>query len=192
MFNEIEITLSRQTMSDWMMRCGDLFEDLYALLKQHLLSQRVLKGDETTLNVIKEEKSTCYMWVYCSGADKPNNNNNIPNIVLFDYQNSRRADCVVNYLDGYTGYLQMDGYQAYAKTEAVLAGCIAHARRKFTDAKSVQPKKKTGKADVILSLIQKLYGIEVSLKGKTFSEIKARRQDKSKPILDKIHSWSLA
>ena len=34
--------------------------------------------------------------------------------------------------------------------------------RKLADAKAAQPKKKTGKADVILSLIQKLYGIEVT------------------------------
>ncbi|WDE06676.1 IS66 family transposase [Thalassomonas viridans] len=191
MFKELGITLSRKTMSDWIMRCGDLFDPLYTLLKRYLLEQRVLNADETTLNVIQEDKATCYMWVYCSGTDKPTDNLS-PNIALFDYQNSRRADCVVNYLDGYTGYLQVDGYQAYGQTEAVLAGCMAHARRKFTDAKAAQPKKKTGKADVVLSLIQKLYGIEASLKGKNFNEIQAVRQEKSKPILEKIQSWALA
>ncbi|TWX68436.1 transposase, partial [Colwellia hornerae] len=51
-----------------------------------------------------------------------------------DYHNSRAAICVVDYLDGYEGYLQVDGYAAYGKTEAILAGCMAHARRKFIDA----------------------------------------------------------
>ena len=187
-FTELGIELSRKTMSDWMMRCSELVEPLYHQLKHHLLEQNVLNGDETTLKVINEEKSTCYMWVYCSGKDK-SSTDSVHNIVLFDYQNSRRAECVVNYLQGYSGYLQVDGYQAYAQTEATLAGCMAHARRKFTDAKAAQPKNKTGKADVILSLIQKLYGIEASLKDKSFSEIKAKRQEKSKPILDKIQSW---
>ena len=47
---------------------------------------------------------------------------------------------------------------------------MAHARRKFTDAKAVQCKNKTGKADVVLNLIGKLYGIEASLKGKSVTE----------------------
>jgi hypothetical protein len=42
--------------------------------------------------------------------------------VLFDYQNNRHGECVVNYLDGYTRYLQVDGYQAYRKTQATLPG----------------------------------------------------------------------
>ena len=72
----------------------------------------------------------------------------------------------------YTDYLQVDGYQAYGQTQATLAGYIAHARRKFTDAKAVQPKNKTGKSDVVLSLIQTIYGIESSLVGKSVEEIK--------------------
>jgi hypothetical protein len=38
---------------------------------------------------------------------------------------------------------------------------MAHARRKFIEAKTAQGKSKTGKADVMLNLIGKLYGIEV-------------------------------
>ena len=111
------------------------------------------------------------MWLYCTGTDSPHpitkeQTNHIPNIVLYDYQNSRAASCVVDYLDGYSGYLQVDGYQAYAQTQATLVACWAHARRKFIEAKQVQGNKKTGKADVALSLIQKLYGIESKLKDK--------------------------
>lgn len=87
--------------------------------------------------------------------------------MLYDYQNSRAASCVVNYLDGYSGYLQVYGYQAYAQAQSTLAGCWADARRKFIEAKLVQGKNKTGKADVVLSLIQTLYGIESKLKDKT-------------------------
>ena len=94
------------------------------------------------------------MWVYCAGRDSPEPDNPIPNIVLYDYHNSRAAACVVDYLDGYAGYLHVDGYKAYEKTQATLVGCWAHARRKFIEAKKLQGKNKTGKADVVLSLIQ--------------------------------------
>ena len=66
---------------------------------------------------------------------------------------------------------------------------MAHARRKFIDAKTAQGKNKTGKADVILNLIGKLYGIEAAIKTKDRDEKHQIRQDKSKPILDKINTW---
>lgn len=177
-------------MSQWVIRCSELLEPITQALRLHLLNQPVINTDDTTLNVINEEKSTCYMWVYCPGKDRLSNSS-LPNIVLYDFQDSRRGECVVNYLEGYTGYLQVDDYQAYGQTQAILADCMAHARRKFTDAKAIQPQKKTGKSDVVLSLIQKLYGIESSLVGKIFDEIKAKRQAQSKPILDKIQVWAL-
>lgn len=37
---------------------------------------------------------------------------------------------------------------------AVLVGCMAHARRKFVDAQTAQPKGKTGKADWAINHIQ--------------------------------------
>ena len=177
MFNEYGIELSRKTMSDWIMRYSELLMPLVDELKAALLSQAVIHADETPLKVIKADKSSSYVWVYCCGSDSVTTNN-MPNIILYDYHNSRAAACVVDYLDGYDGYLQVDGYAAYGKTEAILAGCMAHARRKFIDAKTVQGKNKTGKADVALSLIGKLYGIEASLKDRTGAEKYQARQEK--------------
>ena len=188
MFNDYGISLSRQTMSDWLMRCSELLMPLYDVFKSQLLAQAVIHADETPLKVIREEKTTSYMWVYCCGEDKLNNNKT-KNIVLYDYHNSRAAQCPIVFLDGYSNYLQVDGYAAYGKTNAILAGCMAHARRKFIDAKTAQVKSKTGKADVVLSLIGKLYGIESNIKTKTSGEKHQVRQDKSKPILDKIQTW---
>ena len=171
MFKQYGIELSRQTMSDWVLKSATLFEPLIKRFKQELLKQPVVHADETTVNVVNSDKVKSYMWLYCTGTDSPHpinkeQTNHIPNIVLYDYQNSRAASCVVDYLDGYSGYLQVDGYQAYAQTQATLVACWAHARRKFIEAKQVQGNKKTGKADVALSLIQKLYGIESKLKDK--------------------------
>lgn len=187
-FNDYGINLSRQTMSDWLIRCSELLIPLYNVLKSELLAQMVIHADETPLKVIREEKTTSYMWVYCCGEDKLNNNK-ATNIVLYDYHNSRAAQCPITFLDGYSNYLQVDGYAAYGKTKAILAGCMAHARRKFIDAKTVQGKNKTGKADVILNLIGKLYGIEAAIKTKGFDEKHQVRQEKSTPILDKINAW---
>ncbi len=154
MLADIGIELSRQTMSSWMLRCSELLMPLYLRLKEVLLTESAIHADETPLKVIKAEKATSYMWVYCCGDDKPSGKTNI---VLFDYHNSRAAQCAIDFLDGYQGYMHVDGYKAYELTLARLVACLAHIRRKFVDAKKTQGKKKSGKADVVLNLIGKLW-----------------------------------
>ena len=188
LFKQYGIELSRKTMADWMIKSGDLFTPLYARLQEVLLQQQVIQADETTLKVIKEDKIKSYMWLYCTGTDSPNNTTT-PNIVLYDYQSGRAGQCAVDYLQGFTGYLQVDGYAGYEKTSAILVGCWAHARRKFIEAQTAQPKGKTGKADIALSMIQKLYRLEISLKDKSADDKYQQRQEKAKPLLEQFHQW---
>jgi transposase len=190
-FAQIGIELSRQTMADWMIKCAELFKPLYQHLHDILLQQPVIHADETPLTVIREDKTHCYMWLYCCGRDAPpdQNVNKPPNIVLYDYHNSRAAICAQTFLDGYKGYLQVDGYVGYESTDAILIGCWAHARRKFVEAQKIQVKGKTGKADVALSHIQKLYRIEQDIKQETESEKYRIRQQQAKPLLDAFKTW---
>ncbi|SQD76777.1 transposase [Moritella yayanosii] len=186
MLSDIGITLSRQTMSSWILRSATLLEPLYMRLKKTLLAEPSIHADETPLKVIKAEKSTSYMWVYCCGTDALGSNTNI---VLFDYHNSRRAQCTIDFLDGYQGYMHVDGYKAYESTQATLVACLAHIRRKFIDVKKVQSKKKTGKVDVALNLIGKLYGIEKRIKGKSVEDKFTIRQSQAKPIVKILYDW---
>jgi len=189
MFKQVGIELSRKTMADWMMRCSDLLAPLYDRLHELILKQSVIQADETTLKVVCEDKSTCYMWLYCSGGDSPYPESPIPTIVLYDYQRSRAGQCAVDFLEGYNRYLQVDGYVGYEQTQATLVGCWAHARRKFMEAKQSQPKGKSGKADIALNQIQKLYGIEKQTKDKSPEDKQRIRQEKAVPLLNKLNTW---
>ena len=188
MFKQYGIELSRQTMADWMIKCAHLLQPLYDRLHELILQQSVIQADETTLKVVKEDKSTCYMWLYCTGADSPQEND-IPNIVLYDYQNSRAGRCAVDFLGGYSGYLHVDGYQGYEQTQATLVGCWAHARRKFKEADVAQPKGKVGKANWALNHIQKLYRIETQIKDKSADEKQRIRQQQSLSLLNQLKVW---
>lgn len=53
----------------------------------------------------------------------------------------------------------------------------------------MQSKNKAGKVDVVLSLVQKLYGIESKLKDKTPEQSHEVRQQQAKSIIDKLHKW---
>ena len=188
LFKQYGIELNRCTMADWMIKCSSLFKPLIEKLKAIQLQQPVILADETTLNVINEHKSTCYMWLYCTGADPPNDSP-IPNIVLYDYHNNRSGRCAVDYLGDYSGYLQVDGYQGYEQTQATLVGCWAHARRKFKEAEIVQGKNKTGKATWALNHIQKLYRIEAHIKGLSAEQKYQVRQNESLPLLNQYKLW---
>jgi len=105
-------------------------------------------------------------------------------------------------LRGFEGFLQTDGYEGYAalgrEPGVVHVGCWAHTRRKFDEALRGQPKaKKKGskpsakqsKARQALSQIQALYAIERTLKDVSPEERHAARQERSKPIIEKLRAW---
>ena len=207
LFKQHGIELSRSTMSIWMLKSAALLQPVYDRLKEGLLQQPVIQADETPLNVINEDKSQCYMWLYCSGTDKPKSKTDPPdkvqlpnsqntieetpvqNIVLYDYQNSRAGKCAVEFLQDFRGDLQVDGYKGYEQTHSQLAGCMAHARRKFIEAQRVEVKGKVGKADWAINHIKKLYVIEKHIQHKTAEEKQRIRQEKAKPLLDQMKKW---
>ena len=113
--------------------------------------------------------------------------------MLFDYTTSRAQDVPLRLLAGYRGYLMTDDYAGYnavaAKAGVERLACWAHARRKFIEAQKVQPKGKTGRADVALSLINKLYGIERDFKEASVEQRHQGRQQYSLPILTQLYNW---
>ena len=94
-------------------------------------------------------------------------------------------------LENFEGYLQTDGYQVYdhfdARKDIRQIHCMAHARRKFTEALD----NSKDVAEYALSEIQKLYAIERKCKeeGLLSDEIKTRRQEQSLPILESLGTW---
>ena len=187
LFKQWQVELNRKTMADWMIKCATLFRPLYQALHHALLQQPVVHADETTVRVVKSDKLKHYMWVYCCGADSPVPEK--PGIVLYEYQSGRHGEHPKHFLNGYQGWLQVDGYVGYEQTQATLVGCMAHARRRFMNAVKLQPQGKTGKANIGLNFFTRLYAIEAQLKDKSASQKRDTRQQQSVSILDKLKSW---
>lgn len=52
-------------------------------------------------------------------------------VVVYDYQSGRSRAYAEDFLTGYKGYLQCDGYSVYDNIEGIIPiGCWAHSRRK--------------------------------------------------------------
>ena len=186
--NRSGIDISRATLANWCVLLGSKVQIIIDALKSKLLQEKLICADETTVQVLREEdkkaQSKSYMWVYRSGefVETP--------VVIYDYQPSRKAQCVQDFLNGYSGYLLSDGYSAYDKLENVTqAACMAHVRRKFTDAQKASPSKKSGKPEKALNFINKLYGVERKAKGLEAKSRQQLRQQEAKPILDEFKDW---
>ena len=69
-------------------------------------------------------------------------------------------------------------------------GCMAHARRRFSEAVKAQGKNRTrGKAHRGLALIQKLYRVEKQTRNLTPEKRFEHRQRQAKPVLDEMRIW---
>ena len=184
------IDISRQTLARWVIQCGEHLQPLLNLMRDSLLASRVIHCDETRVQVLKEPdrepSSQSWMWVQTGGPpDKP--------VILFDYSTSRAQGVPTRLLEGYRGYVMTDDYAGYnalgAQSGVERLGCWAHARRKFVEAQKVQPKGKTGRADIALNLINKLYSVEGDLKACGDAERQVGRHEQSLPILAQLKSW---
>jgi transposase len=177
---------SRATMSGWFNECCRLMHPLYKLLKQKILSADYLMVDETRYKVLEDGKpGKCFMgwfWLYEDPKTK---------LVIYNYRKDRSADSPLAMLAGFVGHIQVDGYTSYPVVERKLAiillMCWAHARRKFIEAYEYD---KQG-VDEVLQLIRELYAVEDQLRQLNATHAKRYevRQQKSKPLLDKIALW---
>ena len=187
------LKLSRQTMSNWVLRATeDHLLPVYEELHRQLVKREVLHADETTLQVLhepgKKAQTKSYMWLYRTGRDGG------PPIVLYEYQPSRKAEHAVKFLESFSGYLHADGYQGYHRLpENIRAvGCWAHARRKFDEALNALPTdKREGTAALAgLEYCNQLFAWEEQFKGLLPEKRRKQRLKEEKPILDALLAWA--
>jgi len=191
-WNRNGIPLSRQTMSNWLLRCTEEYLcPIYDRLHEQLLQQKVLHADETTLQVLHEEgkppQSKSYMWLY-----RTSGNAKYP-IVLYEYQPDRKKERPEGFLEGFHGYLHADGYSGYHALPQTITvvGCWAHARRKFDEVLKGLPEKAQAGS---LALRAKQYCDRLFKLEQDFSELSPQarqieRQEQSKPLMDEFFHW---
>jgi len=194
LFERLGVDICRATMSRWAIQAASACQVLLNLLQDELLSGFYVHADETTLQVLAEPgrppTTRSYMWVFRRGdPDRP--------ILIFRYDETRSSSVASAFLCGFKGYVQTDGYAGYDFLDGLAGvrhmGCMAHARRKFTDVVKAQGKSrsKSGSADVAISYFSKLYAIEKKARQNNCSpdQIYEMRQKKARPILEEFHGW---
>jgi len=177
------INLPRQTLSRWVELCADWLRPIYEEIRAGVFGKGYAQIDETPVQYLAPghgQTKQGYLWTACDPQGD----------VAYLWEISRGADCLNRLIAReFKGVLQCDGYSAYpafvkGREGIELAGCWAHARRKFHEAleQSSRP------AGWIMRQIQNLYRIESTLResraGPTLRE--AVRSHQSRPIVQRI------
>ena len=188
-FKRLGVELTRQNLSNWIIKGASLLRPLYNEMKKSLLNETLLHADETTLEVLnepgKDTKTKSYVWIYRTSVYNTNP------VVIYEYTQGRSGAFAKAFLKEWQGtYLHCDGYAGYKKLEdKTLCGCLVHARRKFHEALVANPDNEMAKTgeDYLL----KLFAVESMADKQSLSpeERLNLRNEKSKKIIDEFYEW---
>lgn len=178
------LNLPRQTLARWVELAADWLNPIYEQIRTGVMAGGYVQIDETPIEYLEPgygKTKLGYLWTVCHpGKD-----------VFYWWNISRAAACLdVIVPADFKGTVQCDGYAAYpcfaeARHGAIiLAGCWAHVRRGFYDAREQSPKI-TG---WFLRQIQNLYRIESVLRDKKAGPAlrEAVRAHQSRPIVERL------
>ncbi|MFN0057153.1 MAG: IS66 family transposase [Planctomycetota bacterium] len=183
-FKRLGIDLCDSTLCAMNAQVADALKPIVASMKVRLLARSYLQADETTLRVLDPESRGIahqgYLWVYGIPGDE----------VVYDFRMGRGRDGPTQFLRGFVGKLQVDGYAGYDEAVRlymlVVARCWAHIRRKFVDARSSA----SSRAEAVIARIQRIYRIEQQARdgNLSYADRRALRQEQSKPIVKELFS----
>lgn len=178
------VEIPTSTLGDWVTAGADALRPLSIRIARRVLDAHVVGVDDTGLRVLDSDHEhgvkRGHMWAYVGDGQA----------VAFRYTPTWIAAGPASFLVSRKGIIQGDGYAGYArivaerKGDLVLAGCWAHARRKFVEAMESGD----ARAAVAVELIGKMYQVE---RGATEDgcnpEERARRRDLfARPVLDQL------
>jgi transposase len=152
------IHLSRSTMCDWMAHVGAMLQPVVDLMGSLVRESKAIHTDATKMPYLDPKLPgktlSGQMWDFVGDRDHPFN--------VFAFCPDHTAATIDAFLkdNHYRGYLNADALNIYdhlfATGAMIEAGCWAHCRRYFYDAKDSDPVR----AHVVLARIRQLYAIE--------------------------------
>ena len=190
--------IPRSTTCDWLAQAARLLAPLYLQMKYELLRSRVIHLDDTPVNMQDPKTgqlSRAFFWTYVGDEEHP--------WIVVDFRTDRSRAGPRDFLGNFRGTLQGDAYAGYASLlkesagSLSLAGCWAHARRKFDEAKNSDRLR----SEVALLRIGELYRVERELRERCSGEWKelawgercqlvaGERTARSLPILLELKTW---
>ncbi|WP_437275449.1 IS66 family transposase [Sorangium sp. So ce375] len=186
------VSLSPSTLGDWSAFALDVLAPVAERIEERVLGSFYLCADDTGMRVLDRDHPAGvkrgHIWAFVGTG-----------LVAFLYAPDWKAKHPAALLQGFTGYLQGDGYAGYGAMlrggeggemivpEERRLGCGMHIRAKFEKA----AKGGDTRAAVALSYFKAIYRIEAACKEEALStEARlTRRQERSLPAVDELYQW---
>ena len=186
------VSLSRQTMANWLIYCAqNLLIAIYSLLIGYLLKEPALHADETPVQVLHEPgrkaQNKSYEWLYrTSGCSEHP-------IVIYEYKETRGQEHPKTFLRDFKGYLHTDGYQAYHNLPSgiIVVGCWFHCRQHWENLYKTIPEDKRNGSNAERGLVycNLLFAFEDEFRDLPPEDRYKKRLEFSKPVSDEFFTW---
>jgi transposase len=131
------ISISRQLLSQWVLRIGKALHPLYKKMLEKILESENAFVDESPVDLLipgKGKTHKAFMWVLVGGKSVD------PPYRVFNFRFDRKHKHAADLLKNYRGILHSDKYGAYEKLanqkRIVWCPCWSHVRRKFFESES--------------------------------------------------------
>ena len=183
------VPIDRSTLLDLFHRTAELLSPLVARLLALVAEREIVLADETTLRVQAKQKTRiAWLWSFIARDEFDKE------LVAYVFSKSRSGETPARVLEGTIGKLVVDGYTGYNRVTLPgareRAGCLAHLRRKFFDARNFSPA-----AHRVLDLILEIYKVERAALDQEILGTPAHlamRQARSRQVMDELKVLLLA
>lgn len=176
------IKISRQLLSQWVVKCGLALKPLFNEMSKRVLSSQNVFIDEVPVDMLKPGNGKvhpAYMWVLVGGKEAN------PPYRIYNFRTDRRHHNALELLENYHGVVHSDKYGAYealaCKKQFVWCPCWAHIRRKFFEGEGDPAFR-----NLVLRLIKYLFMFERVAWNRSEEERLRIRQEKEIPIIDRL------
>lgn len=182
-----KIVIDRSTQCRWMIRLAKELTPLVELMRSLVLQSEVALADETPVKMLVPglgKTKTTYLWAVLGDRQHP--------YTTFSFTESRSRAGPAEFFADFEGTLVSDAYIGYELLSSTsegrirIAGCHAHARRKFEELYKLGPTERTATA---MGYFQRLFDIEDELRDLSDEERHQQRQLRSRPVLEAFKRW---
>jgi transposase len=182
-----QLTIDRGTQCRWMIRLAGKLNPLVELMRRLALESPVTQADETSVKLLvpgQGHASTAYLWAVLGDRQRP--------YTTFYFTEDRTRAGPDKFFAEFRGVLLSDAYICYESLSAQsqgrirLAGCHAHARRKFEELHVLGPTEQTSTA---LGYFQRLFDLEDELRDLADENRHQQRQLRARPLLEEFKTW---
>ena len=186
-FARAGMPIARTSQFNMLAASAAIMSPLIDFMIARLLATSILGVDDTTVRLqdpsLPGQMRTARFWLYRGREDAPYN--------LFEFHDSRGRDGPAAFLEPFRGWATVDAYGVndgiYLGSEGRIRAscCNSHARRKFIEARSNDPRR----AAYALSIYRQLYDIEDRAREFSDAERLELRQAESMPLLRDFRLW---